>query len=244
MNPPHEAALAFTDVCRDLLQCGLCALLLSTLVLAVAFLARLLWREHGPVARCLMDRATLVAVVACLLLPPLVGGRLPSAWPVFLPSAGNVQRATSSSPQIAHALNGSFSELQRIPVMDRSAPGHMAVLPSPRPGLTAWTWIYGTAVGVWLLGTLWLLARLAISQVWIVQALRAGRPLHDGPARRALEALCAARHVPPPPLVASSQVGSPFLAFARRPMIFLPALWEADLDETALRAVLSHEVGT
>jgi len=108
-------------------------------------------------------------------------------------------------------------------------------LPPPVPGGAA------TCRGVgslWAAGTALLLLWLIACQWHLTRLRRQARPITSGPAADALAALSAR----PPVLLAHPSVRSPFLSGIRRPAIFLPTTHEADFDQTALRAILAHEL--
>src|SRR5207244_2838872 len=102
-------------------------------------------------------------------------------------------------------------------------------------------WLYVVLAGVWGAGAAVLLAGLALCYRSMGRLRKGSVPAGDE-ARETLRRLCETRRLHPPLLRVSPRVRSPVLAGLRRPAILLPASYQRDFDDPALRAVLAHEL--
>lgn len=238
---------AFDDFCPRALPVALAALLQTTLLLSAGLLLGVLLRRRGPAVAALIQRATLAALVVSLAASLGGASRLPTLWRVSLPSASRAAPALRTAPPVSLPVLPSQPVLSPAPEQNVASPAEdavpsppkMASAPRPTGGALRWQTV---ALGIWAggagAGLLWLAA-----SHWLLRRLRRGsHAVTDPRAADALRDLSNALGVRPPQLRAHPSVHSPFLAGARRAVIFLPATWAEDFDALALRAVLAHEL--
>lgn len=211
------------------------SLLLATTLLAGGALIAgrvLRQRKAGADARSLLYRATLCA----------------SAFSVLLVLASLV--VVRPAPLLRVPLPGppARTAARAVPEPDATPPGSIALKAAPALGEWPAGAQIGTVVfGVWLAGTLLLLARLLVAhghlrrlRVW------AERDSQEAAAdlQRELAAACAARTgvAPAPLLLVSMEVSSPFLAGVFHPALFVPAAFDQTFDANARRAIFAHEL--
>lgn len=246
------SAAALHELCRSVAQTGLVLLLQTGLILLLGLGVGWALRRRGPQAQSLAYRATLLAVLlVALISPALVHGRR-ALWRVSLPPAAPAPSAALAVVETAPApgpgpvavpalrmptlsTTGDIGPVDAPPVRSVTPPVHAA-------GVHATQAICPLAAGLWLAGTLALLAWLGLGQASLRTIQRRGAAV-DGEAAALLTRLCAARGLTTPRLLASPRVVSPFLAGLWRPAIFLPASYAQDFDADALRAILAHELG-
>jgi beta-lactamase regulating signal transducer with metallopeptidase domain/HEAT repeat protein len=205
---------------------ALVALLKVTCVLAAALGVTALMRRHSAAARHLV---WLVASIATLVLP------LWSAWsPVplrVLPPAAPRPATVATEGSVVQAPAVSHVASPRDAV-----PDVLPAPPSPRVGIGA------VLLGLWSLGTVVLLARLAVG-AWLVRRVVRGarvleqpdwqRPFYEIADRLGLDV--------EPRLVQSTQVRMPFATGFLRVVIVLPAE-SASWNAERRCAVLIHEL--
>jgi beta-lactamase regulating signal transducer with metallopeptidase domain len=109
-----------------------------------------------------------------------------------------------------------------------------------RPGAVAW--LYLGAVGVWGTGATTLLGWMLLCLLYLQRLRRESAAVPAGELPAALEQLCVTFRLRPPLLLSGRHVRSPFLLGLRRPAILLPADYKREFDESAIRAVLAHEL--
>jgi beta-lactamase regulating signal transducer with metallopeptidase domain len=95
----------------------------------------------------------------------------------------------------------------------------------------------------WLTGLFVFAVVVLARYVEVLRVVREATVIDEGPIRVLAERIGLALHLQRlPELLATLRVSSPFLFGALRPRIVLPAALMADLNETELRAVLTHEL--
>ncbi len=246
----------------------LCLLCQSTALLLLGLLALRLTRRFGPSVQSLVGRASLAGVALLLLLAPLTGHIRPvvrvseptpqqaAAVPVregeevrdegiaggSLPKTNAVPAEKVSAAEAAEQETalGQKSAAEQEGAASSASPVPIPAPPAPRPpAVPATEERAGREVGSFSLAvTLALLLWLAVCQFHLVRLRRSAVPVTSGPAA----ALLAELTPNPPALLTHPSVHSPFLAGVRRPAIFLPPTFAADLAPDALRAVFLHEL--
>jgi beta-lactamase regulating signal transducer with metallopeptidase domain len=101
---------------------------------------------------------------------------------------------------------------------------------------------YALGMIVWGIGTLLLLCRLALSWLVMNNLVRRCKPVTDERVLELMWEQSAALGVNPPQLLVSKRVRGPLLTGLFRPVVVLPAGYEADFAPEDLRAVLIHEL--
>ena len=238
----------FGEICRSVMQTGLVLLLQMGLILLLGLGGAWTLRRHGPQAQSLACQATLLAVLlVALLSPALVHGQR-ALWRVPFPSAAPVPPAARTVTSPVPASVPAAVKSRSIPMPRPNAKGNTGVVgapsapPVPASGSNVTHTVCFLAAGLWLAGTVALLAWLGLGQASLM-LLRRRSIAATGEAQALLTHLCAARGLAAPRLVVSPRVAGPFLAGLWRPAIFLPATYAQDFDSAALRAVLAHELG-
>jgi len=212
----------------------------TALLLAAAIVAVLLRRASASLRHLVWG-----TVIATLLVLPLVSAVVP--WRVAV-----VTLAPAAAPSIAPsaAMGPTEPSLVRATPVTGSAPattGRQADEPqSTSQGswlqrLTPASWV-ALLVGLWVLGALYLLGRLAVGALVLARVVRRGtpldapewrRPLLEAADRLALERL--------PRLVMSDRLPMPFACGLLHPAIVLP-IGAAEWDDRRRRTVLFHEL--
>lgn len=225
-----------------LLEHGLPALLLSTMVLGAGLLAgRLLLRRrpHSHEERLFLYRATFCAALTACSLSSLLGSRWASPW--SFPAVAAARSFPASAADSPTAAAGNVS----VPSEPFPADGRNAAI-------AARTRLYGDLVplgllAVWGAGALYLLGGLLRSHIHLMRLARVSVAVESPQVSTLLRELQDT--APPdrrplsfPLLRTSSDVPGPFLAGLRHPVIYLPASFEADYDRETLRAILAHEI--
>jgi beta-lactamase regulating signal transducer with metallopeptidase domain len=100
----------------------------------------------------------------------------------------------------------------------------------------------GAAAVIWILGSAWLVVRLAWGYRLLAALRRDLQPIDAEELRGAAPAVCAAVGIAAlPPVMASRRVGSPVSLGVFRPLVVLPAGLVETLDVRQLQDVLIHE---
>lgn len=260
------ASSALAEYCRGALQLGLGALLQSTLLITLGLLVATVLHRRGPVLGVFVYKTTLASVIAATLISVCCASRLTSLWQVSLPAsltdgsenatAGRFQQpfipslgAAEEPASPAHAGVGdarpavampaspaSLADQHRRIVAYRNARAEAESARRRRGGL------YVAMAALWALGAGLLLGWLASVQLYLMGLRARSVPVETGPAAELLQALCTARNIEQPRLLASDRVPSPFLTGLRRPAILLPAAYATEFDAPTLRAILAHEI--
>ena len=213
----------------------------TALLLAAAMVAAILRRASASLRHLVWG-----TVIATLLVLPLVSAVVP--WRVAV-----VTLAPAAAPSNAptNAINSREPSLARETPMTGSAPAaavpradeSQSALPQRRwlQRLTPASWL-ALFLGLWALGALYLLGRLAVGALVLARVVRRGtpldapewrRPLLEAADRLALERL--------PRLVMSDRLPMPFACGLWHPAIVLPS-GAAEWDDRRRRTVLFHEL--
>jgi HEAT repeat protein/beta-lactamase regulating signal transducer with metallopeptidase domain len=213
----------------------------TALLLAAAMVAGMLRRASASLRHLVWG-----TVIATLLVLPLVSVVVP--WRVAV-----VTLAPAAAPSNAptNAINSREPSLARESPVTGSAPAaavrqadaSQSALPQRRwlQRLTPASW-FALFLGLWALGALYLLGRLAVGALVLARVVRRGtpldapewrRPLLEAADRLALERL--------PRLVMSDRLPMPFACGLWHPAIVLPS-GAAEWDDRRRRTVLFHEL--
>jgi beta-lactamase regulating signal transducer with metallopeptidase domain len=228
-------SLTLTSFLHRASQFGLSLLVQSTIVLSLALLGGWLARRKGPALQSLIYKSGLVAVIACAVITVGFGGFSKSVWRLSPP-------LTSDVGILESFLAGSSSiPKPSLPGVDvKEAPAASPAAGPSVPELTKSS-LYSIMTLLWLLGAAVMVAWLVICHLLVLQLRRSSRSL-GGDSKETLQDLARAMKVTPPQLLAGEAVQSPFLTGLLRPAILLPAKPEEEFDDTALRAILAHEL--
>ncbi len=243
-------------------ELALTCVIQSTALLVVGLLAGRLLRRSGPAVQSAVYRTTLAAVLLCPCASMLLAAMGCGGLILRLPTRVVADTATESLPPnsalastfnttardgqkplrdemrepMASALEVRSADAPRIETTREIESASSATTADGIPGWLAFGVLPG--LGVWLIGSIVLAARLCVGQ-WRMARLRSGAI----PAGRDAEALCAelARRMSlrTPAVLRSPFVSSPCLDGLRRPVILLPEDCEASLRETLIHE-LAH----
>jgi beta-lactamase regulating signal transducer with metallopeptidase domain len=238
---------ALTALCRGLLPGGLAVLLQSTLLLLLGLCAGRLLSRRGPAYQSAVYRAALVGVLLAAL-SPLAPVR--PAWPVSPLPLSTLPPVPVAPPPAAVDGGQPASAAVPRPIGAKQAPGtplsrdvtHTSPAPErSRPAELA-RWLPLAAIALWAGGAVLLLGWLCLGLARVVQLRRRSDPVTVGPVFQLLRSLGETRAARPPELRASRLIDGPLLLGGRRPAMLLPATDLEQLDPTALRAILIHEL--
>lgn len=213
----------------------------TALLLAAAIVAAMLRRASASLRHLVWG-----TVIATLLVLPVVSAVVPwrvavvTLAPAAAPSNAPTNAINSREPSLAGGtpVTGS-APAAAVPQVDES----QSALPQRRwlQRLTPASWL-ALFLGLWALGALYLLGRLAVGALVLARVVRRGtpldapewrRPLLEAADRLALERL--------PRLVMSDRLPMPFACGLWHPAIVLPS-GAAEWDDRRRRTVLFHEL--
>jgi beta-lactamase regulating signal transducer with metallopeptidase domain len=201
----------------------------SGFVLALALAACLVARR-APSLRLAIGRVSLLASIGLCLLLPWLGSRATPVVPIeWSPSAVTAvaKPPTKATPTPVPTVEN---------ITSSAAPESTFVSPPTPADPLPWV------VGIWALGATLLSIHLGLGYGALARIRRSARRVTDPQAQSLLQEAAKDAQVKLPWLLESENVGSPFVAGALRPAVYLPKNWATSVDPETLRAVLSHEV--
>jgi beta-lactamase regulating signal transducer with metallopeptidase domain len=213
----------------------------TALLLAAAMVAAILRRASASLRHLVWG-----TVIATLLVLPLVSAVVPwrvavvALAPAAAPSSAPPSTMAPGEPSLARETPATVSAPAAAAAQTDAS---QSALPQRRwlQRLTPASW-FALLLGLWALGALYLLGRLAVGALVLARVVRRGtsldapewrRPLLEAADRLALERL--------PRLVMSDRLPMPFACGLWHPAIVLPS-GAAEWDDRRRRTVLFHEL--
>jgi beta-lactamase regulating signal transducer with metallopeptidase domain len=216
----------------------------STILLALGLVVGAMVRRRGPVARALVYRGTMAALVLSAVLSLSLAAPMSERTLISLPQA-QAGRPFLDTTRVANLLPVSKLPASE-PAPDIQRERFSAV--ETRRTASFWRTLAVKVTPRAFLGQVWLLVagllllRMIACHVLLSRERHRCASVADPEILATLEELCVQRRVRPPVLLSGGEVRGPYLSGFRRPAIVLPASYADDFPETALRAVLAHEV--
>ena len=222
-------------------------LLHSSILLGGAWLLSAARIVRSPVAREVVWKVCLVGGILTATVYSLSPYQ-PYAAHLLLPSVPASARASSvlDAPMVTAGRIAPSHSMRRSPVAPATrrvtaAPDPLAAVPATTYDLPSATWPQ-VLLGLWMLGTIVLLARLFVLRLRLHRSLRGRREIAGGSLALMLESLRAAAGVRRRiRLTTSAELAGPVAMGASE--ICLPARALTALDPAQQRAVLAHELG-
>ncbi|BDI29075.1 hypothetical protein CCAX7_11260 [Capsulimonas corticalis] len=228
MIPPFWNALS--GLAADAAQRAGVLALQSTLLLALGLALGWLLRRRGAACASLIARATLLLTMGVLILSPAVSDHpaplMVAAPPISITASASAAGAVSAprwNPEAPPPAEKPFVEEPPVPWTRLPGMGAVAV------------------IGVWLLGAVFLLARLLRAAMALSRLRQECDPVTRGPVVVAAAELCAFAGAPPIEIRAGDAIETPFLSGILRATLWIPASLESDPGSICLPAVLAHE---
>jgi beta-lactamase regulating signal transducer with metallopeptidase domain/uncharacterized GH25 family protein len=220
----HLLALLETPACQHLV-----AALLHTLWQGAIIAALLFGLLRQLTAKQAKQRYVCALAALCLVV---LGGLV--TWSIlnYEPTQASVTQAVASSDgQTVQAATG--STFHDSP--DKTSP---PLLPSPER--QPWqTW----ALGTWLMGSILMLIRMAMTMVGARQLRRQCCRLEQGDILELVESLCTQMHITRPvPVFVSEHLSVPGVIGCIWPTLLLPVSVTTGIPTEDLKAILSHEL--
>ena len=232
----------WAEVCRHALQFGAGLWVQSTVLLSVGLAAGWLMRKWGPLFEVAACKALFCAVLLSTLLTVALAGHIRPIWRIDLPA---IQPAPSAA---AYASGPGAETTIKAEAPTATSPPQTNVFGSHSPVTSgqsvgfSWSTIYVGVAALWLVISLVQIAWFLPGTIALARISRMPTVAEVELASIMLEELSRQTGISAPRLIVHDDIGSPFVAGVKRPMIVLPASM-LELDEPVLRAVLSHELG-